>query len=181
MRALVTPVSVDWDADGDEDLICGNTAGYIELIENSDGGVPPHWAPPSACEAEGQTIRIQAGPNGSIQGPCEAKWGYTTLSVADWNHDGRLDIVANSIWGKVVWFENLGEPGQPQLKGRRTGVGRMACGHIAAEAGLDLVDSGTRRAGHTVADNTGRDRPGSRRIERPGDARCRGLPGVLSP
>ena len=27
--ALVTPVSFDWDADGDEDLICGNTAGEI--------------------------------------------------------------------------------------------------------------------------------------------------------
>jgi hypothetical protein len=114
--ALVTPVSVDWDADGDEDLICGNTAGYIELIENIDGGAPPQWAPPRRLQAGGQTIRIQAGPDGSIQGPCEAKWGYTTLSVADWNHDGRLDIVANSIWGKVVWFENVGDPGRPQLK-----------------------------------------------------------------
>ncbi len=45
-----------------------------------------------------------AGTNGSIQGPCEAKWGYTTLNVADWNHDGFQDIVVNSIWGKVVWY-----------------------------------------------------------------------------
>ncbi|MHB0959761.1 MAG: FG-GAP repeat domain-containing protein [Pirellulaceae bacterium] len=114
--ALVTPVSVDWDADGDEDLICGNTAGYLAFIENLDGGMPPQWAPPRRLTADGQTIRLQAGPQGSIQGPCEAKWGYTTLNVADWNHDGRLDIVANSIWGKVVWFENVGTPGQPALK-----------------------------------------------------------------
>lgn len=53
-------------------------------------------------------LRIMAGPNGSIQGPCEAKWGYTTLSVADWDHDGRPDLVVNSIWGKVVWFRNVG-------------------------------------------------------------------------
>ena len=33
-----------------------------------------------------------AGPNGSIQGPCEAKWGYTTLSVADWDADGDQDL-----------------------------------------------------------------------------------------
>ena len=26
------------------------------------------------------------------------------MSVADWDKDGRLDIVANSIWGKVIWF-----------------------------------------------------------------------------
>ncbi len=114
--ALVTPVSVDWDEDGDEDLLCGNTAGYLAFIENLDGGAPPQWAPPRLLTADGQAIRLQAGPNGSIQGPCEAKWGYTTLNVADWNHDGRLDIVANSIWGKIVWFENAGTPGHPQLK-----------------------------------------------------------------
>ena len=32
--ALVTPVSFDWDADGDEDLICGNTSGNIAFLEN---------------------------------------------------------------------------------------------------------------------------------------------------
>ncbi len=113
--ALVTPVSVDWDGDGDEDLICGSTAGYIGLIENLDGGDPPRWAAPVRLEAGGETIRIQAGPNGSIQGPCEAKWGYTTLSVADWDHDGRLDLVVNSIWGRVVWYRNIGTWQAPRL------------------------------------------------------------------
>lgn len=35
---LVMLVSVDWDVDGDEDLICGNIGGYIGFIENLDGG-----------------------------------------------------------------------------------------------------------------------------------------------
>jgi hypothetical protein len=56
-----------------------------------------------------------AGPNGSIQGPCEAKWGYTTLNVADWNHDGLPDIIINSIWGKVLWYRNIGTRQKPQL------------------------------------------------------------------
>jgi len=106
--ALVTPCSFDWDNDGDEDLICGNTAGYIGFIENLDGGNPPKWAAPVYLKADGEIIRIMAGPNGSIQGPCEAKWGYTTLNVADWNHDGLTDIVVNSIWGKVLWYRNVG-------------------------------------------------------------------------
>lgn len=113
--ALVTPVSVDWDGDGDEDLICGNSAGYVALIENLDGGIPPRWAPPVRLQAGGDTLRIQAGANGSIQGPCEAKWGYTTLNVADWDHDGLLDLVVNSIWGKVLWYRNVGEPRRPKL------------------------------------------------------------------
>ncbi len=113
--ALVTPVSTDWDNDGDEDLVCGNTAGYIGFIENLDNGDPPAWAAPVYLRAEGRPIRILAGYNGSIQGPAEAKWGYTTLSVADWDHDGLKDIVTNSIWGKIIWYRNTGDKGNPVL------------------------------------------------------------------
>lgn len=113
--ALATPVSFDWDGDGDEDLIVGNTAGHIAFIENLDGGHPPQWAPPVLLEAGGKRFRIEAGSSGSIQGPCEAKWGYTTLSVADWDHDGLPDIVFNSILGRIGWLRNVGTRTEPQL------------------------------------------------------------------
>lgn len=113
--ALATPFSVDWDNDGDEDLICGNTAGYIGFIENLDGMDPPSWADPVILEESGEPIRIMAGENGSIQGPAEKKWGYTTLSVADWDHDGLPDIIVNSIFGKVEWFKNIGTASKPAL------------------------------------------------------------------
>ncbi|MBP85604.1 MAG: hypothetical protein CMJ64_02635 [Planctomycetaceae bacterium] len=116
--ALATPDGFDWDNDGDDDLICGNTAGYIALIENL-GGMPPKWAAPKKLKADGETIRIQAGPNGSIQGPCEAKWGYTTQTVGDWDHDGLPDIIANSIWGKIVWYRNVGTREKPELAAKR--------------------------------------------------------------
>lgn len=113
--ALATPVSYDWDGDGDEDLLCGNTAGYIGFIENLDGGNPPRWAPPVRLKVGDETFRVQAGPNGSIQGPCEAKWGYTTFSVADWDGDGLPDIVLNSILGRVAWLKNIGTRTEPKL------------------------------------------------------------------
>ncbi len=113
--ALSTPFGIDWDSDGDQDLICGDTAGYINFIENLGGGDSPKWMKPARLLAGGETIRIQAGPNGSIQGPAEAKWGYTAPTVIDWNHDGLLDIVANSIWGKVVWYENEGTQSAAKL------------------------------------------------------------------
>lgn len=113
--ALVTPFNVDWDNDGDEDLICGNTAGYIGFIENLNGANPPSWAEPVLLKADGEVIRIQAGENGSIQGPAEAKWGYTTLSVGDWDGDGLHDIMINSILGKIMWFRNKGTKEKPEL------------------------------------------------------------------
>ncbi len=141
--ALSTPWGVDWDDDGDDDLICGNTAGYVFFFENLSGpGVEnPRWATPVALASEPDDalleaakalipetaglvetrrdgtspIRITAGPNGSIQGPAEPKWGYTTLSVADWDGDGLKDVVLNSILGNVFWYKNLGEKGAPKL------------------------------------------------------------------
>ncbi|MEO9894234.1 hypothetical protein [Aurantibacter sp.] len=113
--ALVTPFSTDWDDDGDEDLICGNSAGYLSFIENLDGADTPKWDAPKYLKNDGEVIRIQAGESGSIQGPCEAKWGYTTLSVEDWNNDGLKDILVNSVWGKVIWYENIGTKGNPKL------------------------------------------------------------------
>lgn len=113
--ALVTPFIVDWDNDGDEDLICGNTAGYIGFIENLSGANPPKWAEPVYLKSDENVIRIQAGENGSIQGPCEAKWGYTTLNVADWDGDNLKDIIINSIWGKILWYKNIGTMNNPKL------------------------------------------------------------------
>ena len=101
--ALATPVGIDWDGDGDQDIVSGNTAGYIEFFENLSckGVEEPRWNAPQKLLADGKTIRIQAGSNGSIQGPAESKWGYTTLSVADWDQDQLPDLIVNSIWGKV--------------------------------------------------------------------------------
>lgn len=112
--ALATPFGFDWNGNGRDDILVGNTAGEIAFIENL-GGDPVRWAAPQLLQAGGEVIRIQAGPNGSIQGPAEAKWGYTTLTVADWDHDGLPDLVVNSIWGKVVWYRNVGTRAQPKL------------------------------------------------------------------
>ncbi len=116
--ALATPVGVDWDADGDQDIVSGNTAGYIEWFENLSGAgvADPKWAAPVRIEVAGLPFRVMAGPNGSIQGPAEAKWGYTTFSVADWDHDGLKDIVLNSILGDVVWLKNCGTSQRPQFE-----------------------------------------------------------------
>ena len=115
--ALATPVAYDWDGDGDTDILSGNTAGFIEYFENLSGPriAIPKWNKPVRLEVDGKVFRVMAGPNGSIQGPAEAKWGYTTLNVGDWNMDGLPDIVLNSILGQVVWLKNIGTNNKPKL------------------------------------------------------------------
>ncbi len=120
--ALATPFAYDWDHDGDEDILCGNTAGYIGWFENrgktADGYLI--WSAPlylqqindidaDSNKTNGKDFRILAGPNGSIQGPCEAKWGYTTFSVNDWDHDGNAEILFNSIWSRMGILQQSGK------------------------------------------------------------------------
>ena len=114
---LATPSVIDWDGDGDEDIITGNSAGYVAFVENLSGrGVAaPSWAEPKLLTADGAPIRIIAGPNGSIQGPCEEKWGYTCLSTGDWDGDGLPDVMLNSIRGEIHWCRNIGTRTAPVL------------------------------------------------------------------
>lgn len=114
--ALATPVAYDWDKDGDEDILCGNTAGSIGYFENvgiAKDGLPV-WNAPVRLRVRGEAgsrkpFRVMAGPSGSIQGPCEAKWGYTTFSIADWDNDGDGDIIYNSILSKIGLLINDGD------------------------------------------------------------------------
>jgi len=108
--ALATPFAFDWDADGDEDILCGNTAGHLGWFEHlglADNGLPK-WGAPRLLQVEGKPFRIMAGPTGSVQGPCEAKWGYTSLTAADWDGDKTPDLFVNNIWGKLLHFESKG-------------------------------------------------------------------------
>jgi hypothetical protein len=113
--ALSRPVPVDWNGDGRIDIISGNSAGYIQFFENAGTPLAPVFYDRGYLKAGGRVIRHMAGPNGSIQGPAEEKWGYTNPWVADWDLDGLADLVVNDIRGAVVWYRNAGSRTNPQL------------------------------------------------------------------
>ena len=113
--ALSRPVAADWNGDGKLDLIAGNSAGYIQYFENVGTRTQPAFEDRGYLAAAGKTIRRTAGPNGSVQGPAEAKWGYSNPSVADWDLDGDPDLLVNDIWGDVVWYRNDGTKSAPRL------------------------------------------------------------------
>ena len=99
----------DWDGDGDLDLIYGNAPGEIGMFENV--GISGNWrfAAKKPLLVDNAPIRIEAGSNGSIQGPAEARWGYTAPDVHDWDADGLPDVMFNSIWGLIQWHKNPGQ------------------------------------------------------------------------
>ncbi len=113
--ALSRPVAVDLNADGLLDLVSGNSGGYIQYFENTGTPVRPEFTDRGYLEADGKVIRHMAGERGSIQGPAEAKWGYTNPWAADWDLDGKLDLMVNDIRGEVVWYPNLGTVKEPRF------------------------------------------------------------------
>ncbi len=115
--SLATPCVVDLNNDGALDIVTGISSGNILYFKNLSlpGMEYPTWDRPVYLEADGKPIYIIAGPNGSIQGPIEAKYGYTTLTVADWDGDGLLDMMVSSVLGKVVWFKNIGSKTDPKF------------------------------------------------------------------
>ncbi|WP_432799419.1 FG-GAP repeat domain-containing protein [Poriferisphaera sp. WC338] len=95
----------DWDGDGDEDLIFGNSSGELGWFENTSQGKHLSFDNAVLLQIDGKPFRLLPGESGSLQGPAEALWGYTVPDVADWDHDGTPDIMYNSVLGEIDWIE----------------------------------------------------------------------------
>jgi hypothetical protein len=100
--AYASAVAVwDADADGDIDLVVGNIDGEVWLARNDGGPKDPRFAAPVELKtAAGEPIRVCGDA-----GPC----------VADWDGDGRLDLLLGAADGSVVWHRNEGDAKNPRL------------------------------------------------------------------
>jgi hypothetical protein len=112
---LPTPTTVDWNGDGVPDILVGNSEGYILFFENIGTLEEPRFLPGKRVRAGGGDIHVQAGYAGSLQGLQEARWGYLSPNVADWNADGLPDILTGDITGNFMIYLNHGTPKHPQL------------------------------------------------------------------
>ncbi len=112
--ALVVPSVVDWNGDGLHDIVAGNSQGFLLFFENVGDRSRPRFAPPRRMSAAGELVHIQ-GRYGSIQGPGEARWGYSSPNVFDWNGDGTLDVLMNDIRGIHDVYLNNGTKTHPKL------------------------------------------------------------------
>lgn len=111
-----SPFVVDWEADGDVDLIVGDENGRISLFENTATGSVPTLVAAVPVLAGGAPINLDSDDTvGSWEwGPSEAAAGYTNPVLVDWDADGDLDIITQDAQAASLWFyENSGTRSAP--------------------------------------------------------------------
>ncbi|MCC6670499.1 MAG: VCBS repeat-containing protein [Planctomycetes bacterium] len=96
----ISAIPVDWDDDGDLDLVLGTTGGEV-FVSRNEG---------DAKKAAFATELLQVAAGGT---PIRVPSGHCMPVAADWDGDGRFDLVTGSSEGSVHWFRNTGKAGAP--------------------------------------------------------------------
>lgn len=117
---LPVPAAHDWTGNGLPDLIVGNATGELLFYPNLGPAERPCLGRETHLTADGTRIRVAAGPTGSIQGPSEARFGYTCPTICDWDGDGKPDLLVSSVLGDHTLYKSSGMiAGVPQFHGGR--------------------------------------------------------------
>ena len=91
------PFAVDWDGDGNLDLVVGNFVGTFYLFKGQGQG--KFLPEPEQIKAGGEPLKIE---------------GYhSDPFVVDWDGDGDLDVLSGSGQGGVQLADNRAGPGKP--------------------------------------------------------------------
>ncbi|MFN0293656.1 FG-GAP-like repeat-containing protein [Pedobacter helvus] len=112
------PYAVDWDNDGDLDIISGGCSGNLMYFENiaGKGNAPQFKAGVFLRDDNNERFFVNAvKEGGTVQGMEEQYWGYLTVVPADVDRDGDLDLIIADCLGKVRWIENIGNKSNPKL------------------------------------------------------------------
>ncbi len=98
------PALVDWEDDGDLDILVGTFDGLIFLRRNEGTRTKPLYAVRNEWVKVGaKALRVPGGEHASPV-------------IADWDGDGMWDIVTGAADGGVYWYRNDGRHGQPHFE-----------------------------------------------------------------
>jgi len=98
-KNLPERIVVDWNGDGRHDLLLGDRDGFINLYLNEGSNESPRYRNRTRLKAGGKEIKVR-GPSA----PC----------LADWNEDGRKDLLVGDGGGYLNLFLNAGSSAVPE-------------------------------------------------------------------
>ena len=110
--------AVDWNGDGLIDLLVGDVGGNVYLLPNEGTREKYAFGKPQRLEAGGKPIQMPHGDAGPF--------------AADWDGDGKLDLLVGAGDGSVWFFRNIGTAKEPKLA-----AGEMIVGPGLAAYGAD--------------------------------------------
>ncbi|MFH1731487.1 MAG: FG-GAP-like repeat-containing protein [Planctomycetota bacterium] len=99
------PRAHDWNGDGAKDLIVGLADGSIEVFLNTGADDAPTFA---------GSFKVQVGEPGSKVNLFAGL--RATFDIADWNNDGRWDLVLGNLAGEVSVYLNQGTATVPDFR-----------------------------------------------------------------
>ena len=117
---------MDWNNDGKQDLISGDSLGQVWLFLNEGTPKEPRLRTGVKVEAGGKAIvgvapRYEQKPNGNYERVPNTKdviGIYSKIHMADWDGDGLKDLLVGQDGPgdqQILLYRNTGKPGQPVL------------------------------------------------------------------
>ncbi len=101
--------AADWNSDGRIDLIAGDTDGFVWYFQNLTNQKFPVFAAGVKINAAGLPLRVYGEEK-----ECRAA-GYARVDVADWNNDGKKDLLVADGRGWLTLYLNMGTDADPVL------------------------------------------------------------------
>ena len=98
-----TPSAVDWNNDGNKDLIAGAYDARIHIFTNEGTDTEPNFVIETFAQEDGKDLLVPGGRASPV--------------ILDLDADGRKDILAGNTNGELLFYSNVGTDEDPSFSG----------------------------------------------------------------